>query len=53
MNGVHDMGGMMGFGPVIVEENEPKFHDEWERRVAAGLPTGVPDHEPPTEEVDR
>ena len=35
MNGVHDMGGMMGFGPVIPEPNEPVFHAEWERRAMA------------------
>jgi nitrile hydratase beta subunit len=33
MNGVHDLGGMHGFGPVIREQNEPVFHSEWERRV--------------------
>lgn len=33
MNGVHDLGGMHGFGPVITEENEPVFHHDWERRV--------------------
>jgi nitrile hydratase subunit beta len=33
MNGIHDMGGMDGFGPVIREENEPVFHADWERRV--------------------
>lgn len=32
MNGVHDMGGMQGFGPVLPELDEPPFHDEWERR---------------------
>ena len=26
MNGVHDMGGMHGFGPVEHEKNEPVFH---------------------------
>ena len=26
MNGVHDMGGMDGFGKVEVEQNEPPFH---------------------------
>ena len=26
MNGVHDMGGMHGFGPIVREENEPLFH---------------------------
>src|SRR5689334_20845386 len=30
MNGVHDVGGMHGFGPVEREENEPVFHDRWE-----------------------
>lgn len=35
MNGVHDMGGMHGFGPVEREENEPLFHAEWEAHVAA------------------
>ena len=35
MNGVHDMGGMHGFGPVEPEPNEPVFHHEWERRVFA------------------
>lgn len=33
MNGIHDMGGMHGFGPVVREENEPVFHEEWEGRV--------------------
>lgn len=35
MNGVHDMGGMHGFGPVHVEPNEPAFHAPWEGRVLA------------------
>jgi len=35
MNGVHDMGGMDGFGPVQPEKNEPVFHTEWEGRVLA------------------
>ena len=33
MNGIHDLGGMHGFGPLEVEENEPVFHHEWEKRV--------------------
>ena len=33
MNGVHDLGGMDGFGPVTREPNEPIFHSDWERRV--------------------
>ncbi len=40
MNGIHDMGGMMGFGPIVREANEPVFHAEWERRVFA-LTTAV------------
>src|SRR5271167_2510227 len=35
MNGVHDMGGMGGFGPIQIEKNEPVFHTDWERRVFA------------------
>ena len=35
MNGVHDMGGMDGFGPVVPEVNEPVFHETWEGRVLA------------------
>lgn len=33
MNGIHDMGGMTSFGPIIREPNEPVFHENWERRV--------------------
>lgn len=33
MNGVHDLGGMHGLGPIEIEANEPVFHHEWERRV--------------------
>lgn len=33
MNGIHDMGGMHGFGPVVREENEPVFHAPWEGRL--------------------
>lgn len=35
MNGVHDMGGVDGFGKVEPEHNEPVFHDRWEGRVVA------------------
>jgi nitrile hydratase beta subunit len=35
MNGGQDLGGMMGFGPVVAELNEPVFHADWERRVLA------------------
>ena len=33
MNGVHDMGGMHGMGPIKPEPNEPVFHEPWEGRV--------------------
>jgi nitrile hydratase subunit beta len=35
MNGIHDMGGMEGFGPVKPEPNEPPFHAAWEGRALA------------------
>jgi nitrile hydratase subunit beta len=35
MDGVHDMGGMDGFGKVEPESNEPVFHHRWEGRVLA------------------
>lgn len=35
MNGVHDMGGMHGMGPVMPEPDEPVFHEAWEGRVHA------------------
>jgi nitrile hydratase subunit beta len=45
MNGIHDMGGMDGFGPVLPEASEPVFHAAWERRMfalALALPVAVP-----------
>lgn len=35
MDGVHDLGGVQGFGPVDVEPREPVFHAEWEGRTFA------------------
>lgn len=35
MNSIHDIGGMEGFGPILVEENEPEFHESWEGRAFA------------------
>jgi len=35
VNGVHDMGGMHGMGPIMPEPNEPVFHERWEGRVYA------------------
>jgi nitrile hydratase subunit beta len=30
MDGIHDLGGMSGFGRIAVEPDEPVFHEEWE-----------------------
>lgn len=35
MNGIHDMGGMHGMGPIRPERNEPVFHEAWEGRAFA------------------
>lgn len=35
MNGAHDLGGQMGFGPVAAPVSEPVFHEKWEGRMAA------------------
>lgn len=35
MNGIHDMGGLHGFGTVVIEHDEPVFHSRWEGRVYA------------------
>jgi nitrile hydratase len=35
MNGIHDMGGMHGMGPIEYEKDEPVFHARWEARVYA------------------
>lgn len=35
MNGVHDLAGMHGFGPVHPKPSEPVFHAAWERRTFA------------------
>ena len=35
MNGVHDMGGMQGMGPIQYVRDEPVFHEPWEGRIFA------------------
>lgn len=35
MDGVHDLGGMHGFGGIPIEEDEPLYHEPWEGRAAA------------------
>jgi hypothetical protein len=39
VDGVHDLGGMHGFGPVPIEVDEPLFHEPWEGRVWRMLAT--------------
>ena len=36
MNSIHDMAGMHGLGPLLIEADEPLFHAPWEAR-AVGL----------------
>ncbi len=43
MNGIHDLGGMHGFGPVGVERGEPVFHARWEGRVYALVSQAIGD----------
>jgi len=35
MNGIHDLGGLHGMGPIPYETNEPVFHEPWEGRIYA------------------
>jgi nitrile hydratase beta subunit len=59
MDGVHDMGGMHGFGPVVEPGGELPYHEPWEPRVFAiqmlvgieGLGAG-PGGRPVREEMD-
>lgn len=42
MNGVHDMGGIHGLGPIDPDTDEPLFHAPWEARaLALTLATGA------------
>jgi nitrile hydratase len=59
VDGVHDMGGMHGFGPVVAPGGEEPYHERWEPRVFAlhtvigieGL-GGGPSGRPTREEMD-
>lgn len=35
MDGIHDLGGMQGFGVVSVERDEPVFHESWQATAFA------------------
>ena len=41
MDGVHDLGGKQGFGPVDVDEEEVPFHADWEGRMWAIAQCGL------------
>jgi len=41
MDGIHDLGGMSGFGPVEVEHDEPVFHEPWEALAFALNALGI------------
>lgn len=38
MNGIHDLGGMHGFGPINPEKDEPIFHEDWQKHMLALFP---------------
>jgi hypothetical protein len=33
MNGIHDLGGKHGMGPIDIAPSQPIFHADWERRM--------------------
>jgi len=35
MDGMHDLGGRQGFGPVRFTPDAPVFHEDWEKRINA------------------
>jgi nitrile hydratase len=41
VDGIHDLGGMQGFGPVAHSPAEPSFHEPWEARTRALVPVVV------------
>jgi nitrile hydratase len=41
MDGIHDLGGITGFGSVEIEPDEPTFHEPWEARAFALNALGV------------
>ncbi|MFO0996120.1 MAG: nitrile hydratase subunit beta [Alphaproteobacteria bacterium] len=49
MDGVHDIGGRQGFGPIAVDEKEEPFHAPWEGRML-GIARGM--RQPPGWNID-
>lgn len=33
MNGIHDLGGRHGMGPIDIDKDQPLFRADWERRM--------------------
>ncbi len=33
MNGIHDLGGMHGLGPIDIDPQQALFKDDWQRRM--------------------
>jgi len=60
MDGIHDLGGRQGFGPVVAEKDEPVFHARWEagvytivhRLLAEGLISNVDQFRHAVERID-
>jgi nitrile hydratase len=50
MDGIHDLGGKQGFGPVDTEEEEEAFHTPWEARLY-GIVRAM--KQPPDWSIDR
>ena len=32
MDGIHDLGGKQGYGPIEIDDDDRPFHEEWEGR---------------------
>ena len=41
MDSMHDLGGKEGFGEVLVEADEPVFHERWEAAVFTMVRAGA------------
>ena len=37
MDGIHDLGGKQGYGPIDVDEVDTPFHHDWEARECSRL----------------
>jgi nitrile hydratase beta subunit len=41
MDGIHDLGGKQGYGPIDTVQGDPAFHHDWERRMWALARSGI------------